>query len=140
VVVKKYGTIYLPGIFKQKGVLIGTDYSRYTTRVNLDADLVKNVKIGFSISPSYSEQFRQPSSGQASGAGANPSDFIVGVPGLVADLNLPSPLNQALTFQPIVPVYRANGDIAQPYDRELGYNLFQQRFFRPAIFIIRSGS
>jgi TonB-linked SusC/RagA family outer membrane protein len=122
------------GIFKQKGVLIGTDYSRYTTRVNLDADLVKNVKIGFSISPSYSEQFRQPSSGQASGAGANPSDFIIGVRGLVADLNLPSPLNQALTFQPIVPVYRANGDIAQPYDRELGYNLSPTAVFSASNF------
>ncbi|RKR80317.1 TonB-linked SusC/RagA family outer membrane protein [Mucilaginibacter gracilis] len=111
------------GLYKQQGVLIGTDYSRYTTRINLDADLVDKVKFGFSISPSYAEQFRQPSSGQASGAGANPSDFLVGVPGLVANVNLPSPLNQALTFQPIVPVYKANGDIQQPYDRDLGYNL-----------------
>lgn len=129
------------GIFKQKGVLVGTDYSRYTTRVNLDADLVKNVKFGFSISPSYAEQFRQPSSGQASGDGANPSDFIIGVPssvpsvpGLVANLNLPSPLNQALTFQPIVPVYRANGDFAQPYDRELGYNLSPTAVFSASNF------
>jgi TonB-linked SusC/RagA family outer membrane protein len=111
------------GFFKQQGVLIGTDYSRYTTRLNLDADLVKNLKFGFSISPSYSEQFRQPSSGQASGAGANPSDYLVGVPGIVANVNLPSPLNQALTFQPIVPVYKANGDLQEPYDLGLGYNL-----------------
>jgi TonB-linked SusC/RagA family outer membrane protein len=122
------------GFFKQKGVLIGTDYSRYTTRLNLDADLVKNVKFGFSISPSYAEQFRQPSSGQASGSGANPSDYIVGVPGLVANLNLPSPLNQALTFQPIVPVYRANGDFAEPYDRELGYNLSPTAVFSASNF------
>lgn len=122
------------GMFKQKGVLVGTDYSRYTTRVNLDADIVKNLKFGFSISPSYTEQFRQPSSGQASGAGANPNDFIIGVPGLVADLNLPSPLNQALTFQPIVPVYRANGDFAQPYDRELGYNLSPTAVFSASNF------
>jgi TonB-linked SusC/RagA family outer membrane protein len=117
------------GIYKQQGVLIGTDYSRYTTRLNLDADLVKNVKFGFSISPSYAEQFRQPSSGQASGAGANLSDYLTGVPGLVADLNLPSPLNQALTFQPIVPVYKANGDFQQPYDRDLGFNLSPSAVF-----------
>jgi len=122
------------GIFKQKGVLIGTEYTRYNTRINLDADIVKNVKFGFSISPSYSEQFRQPSSGQASGAGANPSDYIIGVPGLLADLNLPSPLNQALTFQPIVPVYRANGDFAQPYDRELNYNLSPTSVFSASNF------
>ncbi|WP_410478725.1 SusC/RagA family TonB-linked outer membrane protein [Pedobacter frigidisoli] len=122
------------GLFKQKGVLIGTEYTRYNTRLNLDADIVKNVKFGFSISPSYAEQYRQPSSGQASGAGANPSDFIIGVPGLVANLNLPSPLNQALTFQPIVPVYRANGDIAQPYDRELNYNLSSTSVFSASNF------
>lgn len=122
------------GLFKQKGVLIGTEYTRYNTRFNLDADIVKNVKFGFSISPSYAEQYRQPSSGQASGAGANPSDFIKGVPGLLADLNLPSPLNQALTFQPIVPVYRANGDIAQPYDRELNYNLSPTSVFSASNF------
>lgn len=122
------------GFFKQKGVLIGTEYSRYTTRLNLDADLVKNVKFGFSISPSYAEQFRQPSSGQASGAGANPVDYLIGVPGLVADVNLPSPLNQALTFQPIVPVYKANGDIQQPYDRDLGYNLSPTAVFSAANF------
>nr|WP_188412347.1 TonB-dependent receptor [Pedobacter mendelii] len=122
------------GIFKQKGVLIGTEYTRYNTRLNLDADIVKNVKFGFSISPSYSETYRQPSSGQASGAGANPNDYIIGVPGLVADLNLPSPLNQALTFQPIVPVYRANGDFAQPYDRELNYNLSPTAVFSASNF------
>ncbi|WP_394355211.1 SusC/RagA family TonB-linked outer membrane protein [Mucilaginibacter myungsuensis] len=122
------------GFFKQQGVLIGTDYSRYSTRLNLDADLVKGLKYGFSVSPSYSEQFRQPSSGQASGAGANPADFLIGVPGLVADLNLPSPLNQALTFQPIVPVYTANGDFQQPYDRALGLNLSPTAVFSASNF------
>ena len=122
------------GFYKQQGVLIGTDYSRYTTRLNLDADLVKNVKFGFSVSPSYAEQFRQPSSGQASGAGQNPNDFLIGVPGIVANVNLPSPLNQALTFQPIVPVYRANGDYAEPYDRDLGYNLSPTAVFSASNF------
>ena len=122
------------GVYKQTGVLIGTDYSRYTTRLNLDADLVKNVRFGFSIAPSYAEQFRQPSSGQASGAGANTADYLIGVPGLVADVNLPSPLNQALTFQPIVPVYKANGDFQQPYDRALGLNLSPTAVFSAANF------
>jgi TonB-linked SusC/RagA family outer membrane protein len=132
------------GVFKQQGVLIGTDYSRYTTRINLDADIVKNLKFGFSISPSYSEQYRQPSSGQASGAGANAADLITGVPGLIADFSLPSPLNQTLTFQPVVPVRRANGDFAQPYDRDLGFNLsptsvfFASNFFNPVGIVSQS--
>jgi TonB-linked SusC/RagA family outer membrane protein len=122
------------GFFKQQGVLIGTDYSRYTTRLNLDADLVKNVKFAFSISPSYSEQFRQPASGQASGAGANTNDYLVGVPNIVAPVNLPSPLNQALTFQPIVPVRKANGDFQEPYDRDLNYNLSPTAVFSASNF------
>ncbi len=125
------------GRFKQEGVVVGTEYSRYTSRVSLDADIVKNVRFGFSVSPSYSEEFRQPASGQASGAGANAADLLTGVPGLIANYSLPSPLNQALTFQPIVPVYRPNGDYAQPYDRDLGFNLsptavfFATNFFNP---------
>lgn len=132
------------GVFRQQGVVIGTDYSRYTARVNLDADLVKNLKLGFSVSPSYAEQYRQPSSGQASGAGANAADLITGVPGLVADYALPNPLNQALTFQPIVPVRRANGDFAEPYDRDLGFNLsptavfFATNFFNPVNILSQS--
>lgn len=123
------------GYFDQEGVVIGTSYKRLTTRMNLDADLAKGLKLGFSISPSYSEQYRQPSSGQASGAGANAADLIIGVPGLVANLSLPSPLNQALTFQPVVPVYRANGDFAQPYDRELNFNLSPTSvFFSPTFY------
>ncbi|MGI4728429.1 MAG: SusC/RagA family TonB-linked outer membrane protein, partial [Janthinobacterium lividum] len=122
------------GVFRQEGVLVGTSYNRYTTRINLDADLVKNLKFSFSISPSYTEQYREPSSGQASGAGANAADLLVGVPGLVANLNLPSPLNQALTFMPIAPVYRANGDFAEPYDRALGYNLSPTAVFSASNF------
>jgi TonB-linked SusC/RagA family outer membrane protein len=125
------------GLFKQKGVVIGTDYTRISTRMNLDAEVVKNLKIGFSIAPAYTEQHRQPTSGQASGAGANLADQLTGVPRLVSDLNLPSPLNQAMTFQPVVPVYKANGDFAQPYDRSLNFNLsptsvfFASNFFNP---------
>ncbi|SIT06573.1 TonB-linked outer membrane protein, SusC/RagA family [Filimonas lacunae] len=125
------------GLFKQEGVVVGTEYTRVSTRMNLDAEVVKNVKMGFSIAPSYAEQFRQPTSGQASGAGANTADYLTGVPGLVSDLNLPSPLNQALTFQPIVPVHMPNGDFAQPYNRALNFNLsptsvfFATNFFNP---------
>jgi len=121
------------GYFKQEGVLIGTDYSRYTIRMNLDADLVKNLKFGFSIAPSYSQQYRQPASGQFNGSSV--ADQIVGVPGLVANLTLPSPLNQALTMLPVVPVYRANGDFAQVYDRELGYNLSPTAIFFPSNYV-----
>ncbi|SDL34043.1 TonB-linked outer membrane protein, SusC/RagA family [Pedobacter sp. ok626] len=123
------------GYFKQKGVLIGTEYSRTTVRVNLDADIIKNLKFGFSVSPSYTEQYRQPASGQFSGAGV--SDQLIGVPGLLSNYNLPGPLNQALTMPPVVPVYRDNGDFAEAYDPALNYILppaspfFPTNYFNP---------
>ncbi|MFA6083856.1 TonB-dependent receptor [Mucilaginibacter sp.] len=124
------------GYFKQQGVLVGTAYSRYTTRVNLDADIVKNVKFSFSISPSYAEQFRQPASGQFSDVAAA-ADYLPGVPGLVADFRNPGVLNLALVMPPVSPVRMPNGDYAEPYDRSLPFTLsptavyFPSNFFNP---------
>ncbi|WP_183580863.1 TonB-dependent receptor [Mucilaginibacter sp. X5P1] len=109
------------GYFNQEGVMIGTSYNRTTIRMNLDADIVKNVKLGFSVSPSYSEQYREPASGQFNGS--NGADQLVGVPGLIGNYTLYSPLNQALTMPPVVPVYRANGDFAEVTDANLQYTL-----------------
>ncbi|MEO6524245.1 MAG: TonB-dependent receptor [Mucilaginibacter sp.] len=120
------------GYFKQDGVMIGTAYSRTTVRLNLDADIAKNVKFGFSVSPSYSEQFKQPASGQFNGS--NAADQLVGVPGLISNYTLYSPLNQALTMPPVVPIYRANGDFAEVTDAGLGFNLPNStaQFFPPS--------
>ncbi len=42
------------GYFNQQGVLKNTDFQRYSLRVNMDADLSKNITVGMNISPSYS--------------------------------------------------------------------------------------
>lgn len=42
--------------FKDEGVIINQDYTRYTFRVNLDHKINKNVKIGTSTLVSYSER------------------------------------------------------------------------------------
>ena len=43
------------GYFNDEGYFVGQDYTRYTSRVNLDQNLGKRIKIGASILASYSE-------------------------------------------------------------------------------------
>lgn len=121
------------GYFKQEGVLIGSEYTRLTTRLNLDADIAKNLKFSFSIAPSYSEQYREPGSGQFSQA--NGQDQLIGVPGLLPNLNLPGPLNQALILAPVLPAYKPNGDFQQPFDLSLNYNVSATSPFYPTAFL-----
>ena len=46
---------YVSGNYqKNKGYIIGTDYSLYSARANVDINLSDNFKIGINISPSYS--------------------------------------------------------------------------------------
>ncbi|MCS3870268.1 TonB-linked SusC/RagA family outer membrane protein [Chryseobacterium ginsenosidimutans] len=40
--------------FNQKGIVIGTDYEKYSTNINLATQLSDNIKLGASITPSYS--------------------------------------------------------------------------------------
>jgi TonB-linked SusC/RagA family outer membrane protein len=108
------------GYYEQKGVLIGTAFKRVNSRINMDADLSTKLKFGVSISPSYTDQYKQGTSGQFNTVA--PFDQLTGVPGLVANRNVASTLNSAMILAPVVPVYKNNGDFAQPYDRALGYN------------------
>lgn len=123
------------GYYDQKGVLIGTEFKRINSRINLDADLSAKLKFGASISSSYTDQYKQGTSGQFNTVA--PVDQLTGVPGLVANRNVPSPLNSAMILAPVIPVYKDNGDFAQPYDRALGYNtsptsvFFQSNLINP---------
>jgi TonB-linked outer membrane protein, SusC/RagA family len=123
------------GYYNQKGVLIGTEFTRINSRFNMDADLSSKLKFGVSISPSYTDQYKQGTSGQFNTVA--PVDQLTGVPGLVANRNVPSPLNSAMMLAPIIPVYKDNGDFAQPYDRALGYTtsatsvFFQSNLINP---------
>lgn len=123
------------GYYNQKGVLIGTEFKRINSRINMDADLSAKLKFGVSISPSYTDQYKQGTSGQFNTVA--PVDQLTGVPGLVANRNVPSPLNSAMILAPVIPVYKDNGDFAQPYDRALGYNtsptsvFFQSNLINP---------
>lgn len=91
------------GYFNQEGTLVGTIYKRYTLRFNLDANLSRKLRVGVSLAPSYSLQYRQPAGGQYNGTGDT------GLP-----RGVPSPIHSALLMPPVVPVRYADGRYGQP--------------------------
>ena len=48
-------TALVAGIFDQEGVVLNTDYRRYSLRMNSDYDVSNTVKIGFNVAPSFIE-------------------------------------------------------------------------------------
>lgn len=50
------------GIYQQDGIISGSDFGRYSLRVNLEADPVDFVRIGANLSTSLSQQNRLPAS------------------------------------------------------------------------------
>lgn len=53
---EKSRTFFSAGYFKQDGILIASDYTRYTARLNSDYDISKKIKVGTNISYSYDKQ------------------------------------------------------------------------------------
>jgi TonB-linked SusC/RagA family outer membrane protein len=50
------------GLFQQDGIIQGSDFSRYSLRVNVEADPVEFVRVGANLSTSLSQQNRLPAS------------------------------------------------------------------------------
>ncbi|MBM1106185.1 TonB-dependent receptor [Aurantibacter crassamenti] len=46
-------TAVVAGFFKQEGVVLNSDYERYSLRANLDYDISDRVRVGFNIAPSF---------------------------------------------------------------------------------------
>ncbi len=44
------------GVFKQDGIVVGSDFSRYSLRCNLESQLTSVVKIGIKVAPTYGIQ------------------------------------------------------------------------------------
>ncbi len=55
-------TYYISGnYFDQEGIVLGSDFKRYTLRLNLETELSKKLKLGTNLSPSFSSQNGTPS-------------------------------------------------------------------------------
>ena len=74
--------------FKQNGIIKRSGFERYSLRTNLDGQLTNKLKIGASISPSFTIEQRVNSDGHWSENGI---------------------INSALALMPFVPIYQADG-------------------------------
>ncbi len=86
----------------QEGIIRQSGIDRYTFRSNVDAQVSPRIKVGMSISPSFTKERRVNSDGHWASNGV---------------------INAALSQVPIVPIYQADGitynsqaSIAAPYD------------------------
>ncbi|MFD2247044.1 SusC/RagA family TonB-linked outer membrane protein [Pontibacter ruber] len=83
---------YLSGAyFDQEGIIIGSEYKRYSTRLNLDHTVNDKFSVGTSIQLSRSDNNR-----------------------IVSDNTLYGPFANALAASPIWPVYYDNGEYTRP--------------------------
>jgi TonB-linked SusC/RagA family outer membrane protein len=77
------------GFYRQDGIILGSDFERYTFRINLDRKVSERLNGGTNISFSYSKANTVPTD--------TPGGFFPGV------------VNTALTFSPVLPVKDNNG-------------------------------
>ncbi|MEJ7738348.1 MAG: TonB-dependent receptor [Chitinophagaceae bacterium] len=59
--------------FNQQGVIINSDFKRYSVRANIDAQLSKRMTVKINLNPSFTDS----RSIQAAGAGTGPNDGVV---------------------------------------------------------------
>lgn len=85
---EKSNTSITAGIFDQKGVVLNTDYRRYSLRMNNDFSVSDKVKLGFNVAPQYIEDNIPRTDG----------DRGTGI------------LFNALHTWPIMPIYDENGE------------------------------
>ena len=86
---EKLKTALVAGFFKQDGVVINSDYERYSLRMNMDYNISEKVKVGFNLAPSYIKD-NTPRTDGSRGTGI---------------------LFNALHTWPIMPIYDANGEL-----------------------------
>jgi TonB-linked SusC/RagA family outer membrane protein len=89
------------GYFKQNGIVLNSDFQRYTFRVNLEAQASKRFKIGLNLTPAYTISNPTNSEGHWSGGGI---------------------VLSALTIAPHLPVYKEDGTYSTGLDLGNGFS------------------
>ncbi|MBC7568770.1 MAG: TonB-dependent receptor [Spirosoma sp.] len=59
--------------FNQQGIIINSNFNRYSVRANIDAQLTKRLSVKFNLNPSFTES----NNVQAAGAGTGPNDGVI---------------------------------------------------------------
>lgn len=78
------------GYYKQSGIIVGSDFNRYSFRLNLDRSVSDKLVVGTNLSFTQTNANTVPTD--------TPGGFFPGV------------VNTALIFNPVLPVYDANGN------------------------------
>lgn len=86
---KDHSVAVIAGVFDQQGVVINSDYRRYSLRLNTSFDVSNTVKLGFNVAPSY---------------------IIDNIPRTDGDRGTGILFN-ALHTWPIMPIYDENGEL-----------------------------
>ncbi len=94
---EKLNSAIIGSYFKQEGIIKGSDYERFTLRVNTSSKLKPWLTVGENISFSHSNQNR-----------VREQDEYLSI------------IIQALTADPTLPVYNANGDPNGPVKNNIG--------------------
>lgn len=88
---EKLRTSVVAGFFKQDGVVINSDYRRYSLRANLDFQISDKVRIGLNVAPSYIKDNTPRTDGERG----------------------TSILFNALHTWPIMPIYKPDGSLTE---------------------------
>lgn len=92
---EKSRTSLVAGVLDQKGVVIGTDYKRYSMRLNSAYDISDKVTVGFNVAPQYSYDNTPRTDGDRSN----------GI------------LFNAMHTWPIMPIYEADGTTLTKFNK-----------------------
>ncbi len=87
------------GYFNQDGIIIQSNFKRYSFKVNVDTKVSNKVNVGISVLPSFSEEYSPPIQGH------------YGAYGLIVS---------ALGSDPTIPVYNADGSYGSSISGESG--------------------
>jgi TonB-linked SusC/RagA family outer membrane protein len=99
------------GYYNQQGVIIGSDFSRFNMRANIDQDLGKHITLGTSLYAAYTDQSRTKNDGSPDKSDASNYNHIYG----------PSVLSTALIKAPTTPVYLEDGTFSNDeFQKEYG--------------------
>lgn len=94
------------GYFSQDGIVKGTDFERFNLRANIDAQVSEKIKVGISLSPSYSTRNDRNTAGNFAGGGI---------------------INAAMVMPPTVPIFEPDGSYFSIRIR--GQDRFNTRLF-----------
>lgn len=95
---EKLGYYISGNYFNQAGIIDKTGFKRYSFRVNLESDPIKNLRVGVNLNPSFTDQAR----------GSTSAPYFADPPGAVYT---------ALVTSPTVSPYLADGSINQTHNQ-----------------------